>query len=64
MIKKGRNFLEEHIEKVILGIAGVVCMLLLISRVLISPNYVEYDNRKFSSGNIDSATFTLYGRMN
>jgi len=53
MIIKSSNFLEEHIEKVVLAIVGLVCIWLLITRVLISPNYVEHDNNKFSPGDID-----------
>ena len=53
MSKKGGNFFEEHIEKVALAIAGLVCAWLLITHVLISPNVTSYDNKKFSSGDID-----------
>jgi len=53
MSKKSSNLLEEHIEKIVLGIVGLVCIWLLITRVLFSPNYVEYDNKKFGSGEID-----------
>jgi hypothetical protein len=57
MSKKGGNFfevyIEAHIEKIIVGVAGVVCAWLLITRVLISPSYVEYDGKKFAVGNID-----------
>jgi len=53
MVKKGGGFFEEHIEKIILGIAGLVCLWLFITRVLISPNYVRYDGRRFTSGQID-----------
>jgi len=54
MSKKGGYFFEEHIEKIVLAIVGLVCLWLLITRVLISPNYVEYDNKKFSPGDIDN----------
>ena len=57
MSKKIGNFfevyIEAHIEKIIVGIAGVVCAWFLITRVLLSPNYVKYDGRKFAAGNID-----------
>lgn len=52
MIKIG-SFFEEHIEKIILGIVGFVCVWLLIMRVLLSPNVVEYDNDRHSPGAID-----------
>ncbi len=47
------GFFEEHIEKIVLGIAGILCLLLLTFRVLISPNYVKYDGKKFRAGKID-----------
>ncbi len=53
MVKKGGGFFEEHIEKIILGVVGLVCLWLFTTRVLISPNYVRYDGRKFTSGQID-----------
>lgn len=57
MSKKSGNFfevyIEAHIEKTILGIVGIVCVWLLITRVLLSPNYVKYDGRKFAASNID-----------
>ncbi|MHC4103436.1 MAG: hypothetical protein ACYSR9_00745, partial [Planctomycetota bacterium] len=54
MIKKGGNFFEEHVEKIVLAVVGLVCIWLFITHVLISPTYVEYDSKKFSSGDIDN----------
>lgn len=54
MVKKGGNFLEEHVEKIVLAVVGLVCIWLFITYVLISPNYVQYDNKKFSAGDIDN----------
>ena len=51
------NFLEEHVEKIILVIVGLVCVWLLITRVLFSPNMVSYDNEKFSPGAIDDYVY-------
>ena len=53
MTKKDTNFFEEHVEKIVLAIVGLLCLWLLISRVLISPNYVEYENQKFGPSRID-----------
>jgi hypothetical protein len=53
MSKKGGNFFEEHIEKIILGIVGLLCVWIFVTRVLISPNYVKYDDKKLSPGDID-----------
>ncbi|MCK4751798.1 MAG: hypothetical protein KAS75_00015 [Planctomycetes bacterium] len=54
MSKKGGNFFEEYIDKVILAIIGIVCVWLLVTRVIVSPNVVSYDGKKFSSGDIDN----------
>jgi hypothetical protein len=57
MSKKSGNFfevhIEAHIEKIILGIAVIVFVWLFITRVLLSPNYVKYDGRKFTASSID-----------
>ena len=53
MNKKGGNFFEEHAEKIVLAIVGLVCLWLLATRVLFSPNSVEYEGKKFSCGRID-----------
>jgi len=47
------NFFEEHVEKMVLLIVVLVCMWLLVTRVILSPNKVEYDGQKFGSGEID-----------
>jgi len=47
------NFFEQHIEKVVLALVGLVCIWLFITRVLISPNAVSYDNKKFNPSEID-----------
>lgn len=51
------NFFEEHVEKIILAIVGVACALLLITRVILSPNTVSYDNRNFSPSAIDNYVY-------
>jgi len=50
---RGDNFFEAHIEKVVLAVAGLVCIWLLVTRVFISPNVVSYGNKKFHSSAID-----------
>jgi hypothetical protein len=68
MSKKGGNFFEEHVEKIVLAIVAVVCIWLLVSRVLVSPNKVEYRGNKFSPGRIDDRikeqAEDLEGRLN
>ena len=51
------NFLEENVEKIILVVVGLVCIWLLITRVLFSPNMVSYDNGRFSPGAIDDYVY-------
>lgn len=53
MNKKGIGFLEEHIEKIVLVVVIIICFWLFATRIVISPNYVEYDNRKLSPGSVD-----------
>ena len=53
MIEKVGNFFEGHIEKIVWAAVGLVCFWLLITRVLLSPNYVSYDNKEFPPGDID-----------
>ena len=54
MITKITNFLEAHAEKMVWAVVMPLCIWLLITRVLISPNYIEYDNKKFAPREIDS----------
>ncbi|MBW8039476.1 MAG: hypothetical protein FVQ85_05700 [Planctomycetes bacterium] len=54
MRKKGGNIFEEHAEKIVLVIVGLVCMWLLITRVFISPNKVLlYAGVELGPGKID-----------
>ena len=59
MIKISRigSFFEEHIEKIILMIVGLVCAFLLITRVILSPNMVSWDDRNFSPSAIDNYVY-------
>jgi hypothetical protein len=47
------NFFEEHVEKMVLVVVVLVCLWLLVTRVILSPNEVEYGGQKFGSGEID-----------
>jgi hypothetical protein len=58
MSKKGNNFFEEHIEKIVLVVVVLGCFLLFLTRVFFSPNVVIYDNKKFSPGAIDDYILT------
>ncbi|MBN1796002.1 MAG: hypothetical protein JW804_04955 [Sedimentisphaerales bacterium] len=54
---KGGNSLLEHFEKIILAIAAVFFFLLLIFKVITSPNDVEYNGKKYSPGAIDKVIY-------
>ena len=45
--------LESHIEKLVLAIVSLVCLWLLVTRVLISPNKVEFERRTLAPAEID-----------
>jgi len=51
------SFFEEHVEKIILVIVGIFCAIVLITRVILSPNTVSWDNRNFSPSAIDSYVY-------
>jgi len=51
------SFFEEHVEKIILVIVGLVCAWLLITRVILSPNTVSFDDKKFSPSAIDNYVY-------
>ena len=57
MSKKGSNselgIVGKHIEKIVLAIAGAVCLWFLVTHVVLSPNVISYDGKKLSPGNID-----------
>ena len=56
MIKIG-SFFEEHIEKIVLVIVVLVCVWLLFTRVILSPNEVTYGDAKYSPGAIDEQVY-------
>lgn len=51
------SFLEAHVEKIVLVIVGLVCIWLMITRVILSPNQVLYDNVKYSPAAIDEKVY-------
>jgi len=56
MIKIG-SFFEEHLEKMVLVVVGLVCVWLLITRVIFSPNEVAYGDGKYSPGSVDDQVY-------
>ena len=52
-MNKIASFFEAHIEKIILVIVGLVSIWLLITRVIFSPNRVQYGDGTYSPSAID-----------
>ncbi len=57
LVKIGR-FCENHVEKIVLVIVGVLCAWLFFTRVIFSPNGVSYDGKTYSPGQIDAVIQT------
>ncbi len=53
--------LETHVEKLVLAIVSLACLWLLVTRVLISPNKVEFEGQKLTPVQIDQ---TIEARSN
>ena len=47
------RFFENHVEKVVFSVIGVVCAYLLFTRVVFSPNKVLVGDKKYSPSAID-----------
>ena len=62
MSKSGINFFEEHVEKIVFGIVGLVCLWLFVFHVFMSPNEVEYDGRKHGAGELDRYILERHGK--
>ncbi|MBW8001861.1 MAG: hypothetical protein FVQ80_07535 [Planctomycetes bacterium] len=54
MNKGDSNIFEKYVEKLVLVLAGLICIWILFTRVLFSPNNIEFDGRVFSPGEIDN----------
>jgi len=55
LLGKIGRFCENHVEKIVLVIAGAFCIWLFFTRVIFSPNGVPYDGKTYSPGQIDTA---------
>lgn len=53
ILKKIGIFCENHVEKIVLVIVGLVCIWLFFTRVTFSPNVVPVGDKTFSPGQID-----------
>lgn len=53
MSKKKGNFLEQHVDKIVLAVVGILCIVLLWIFVLKRPYTLEFDGSKLGPGKID-----------
>jgi hypothetical protein len=51
------RFFEEHVEKMVLVVVGLLCAWLLITRVIFSPNSVPWDGRNLSPSAVDAYVY-------
>jgi hypothetical protein len=63
MIKKTGNFFEAHIEKIVLILVGLLFAWLFFTRVVISPNRIEYDRKMYSASKIDQEIVSEVQRL-
>ncbi|TFG90347.1 MAG: hypothetical protein E4H16_01970 [Candidatus Atribacteria bacterium] len=53
MVNKIIGFLDANAEKLLWAAVIILSAAVLFLRVLLSPNYIEYDGKKFSTGSLD-----------
>ena len=63
MGKKILDLLEKHVEKIVIGIIGIICLVLLWFFVFSGPHSVKYMNKSVSPGKIDSVVVTQAKRL-
>ncbi len=54
MLKQIIDILERQVEKIVLALVLIICLWILFTKVIFSPNVVSYQNRKFGPGEIDN----------
>ncbi len=57
LIKRIGHFVENHVEKIVLVVVGLVCVVLFFKWVIFSPAVVTLDGKKLSAGRIDKEIF-------
>jgi hypothetical protein len=53
ILRKIGTICENHMEKIVLAVAGIISAVLLFTGVIFSPDVVKYKNKNFSPGQID-----------
>ena len=64
LIAKIGHFCENHVEKIVLVIAGAICVWLFFTRVIFSPNVVTVQGRNFTPGQIDRYVYEQAQELN
>jgi len=57
LIRKVGRFVENHVEKIVLVVVGMVCVVLFFKWVIFSPAVVTVDRKTLSAGRIDKEIF-------
>ena len=57
MLTKIGHFCENHVEKIVLVMAGVISVWLFFTRVIFSPNVVTLQGKNFTPGQIDQYVY-------
>lgn len=60
ILEKLGAFFETHVEKLVLGLALLICGWVLMTRVVFSPNRVEYQGQTFSPTAVDNHIAETY----
>ena len=53
MKPKGINFFEQHVEKIVIGVAGIIVLGIAAKAFLTDPNAVSLDGRSLAPGAVD-----------
>ena len=55
MSSKNKNILDQHLDKIVFGLAGLVALYILYAFVITSPTRIEYDGENYGPASLDSA---------
>ena len=53
MSQKKGDFFERHVDKIVLGVVGIICLWLLLIYVLPGAYSIEIDGNQLGPGEID-----------
>ena len=64
LVTKLGRFAENHVEKLVLVIVGLVCAWLFFTRVIFSPNMVMLGGKQYSPGQVDEVVKARADELN